>query len=134
MSGIIATRSAQKTRVCNSKMKVWWRWGGAWAVTNPAPRIAIPKPVAPPMPCPPYHETAEAAGIEKRTAEATLANRRRPQAFGRMHRHHRGAPHLGSALTHHPHVHMIVPGGGLSAKLTAAQLQSLVSSADDRVT
>jgi hypothetical protein len=29
-------------------------------------------------------------------------------------RHHRGTPYLGSALTHHPHVHMIVPGGGLS--------------------
>jgi hypothetical protein len=28
MSGIIATRLAQKTRVCNSKMKVWWRCGG----------------------------------------------------------------------------------------------------------
>jgi putative transposase/transposase-like zinc-binding protein len=27
---------------------------------------------------------------------------------------HVGAPHLGSAMTHHPHVHMIVPGGGIS--------------------
>ena len=30
---------------------------------------------------------------------------------------HRRSPHSiwGSAMTHHPHVHMIVPGGGLSA-------------------
>src|ERR1700704_433105 len=38
----------------------------------------------------------------------------RSQAPGRQDRLHLGTPHLGSALTHHPHVHMIVPGGGLS--------------------
>src|ERR1700694_3277330 len=35
----------------------------------------------------------------------------RSQAPGRQDRLHLGAPHLG---THHPHVHMIVPGGGIS--------------------
>src|SRR5713101_1853445 len=34
----------------------------------------------------------------------------RSQAPGRQDRLHLGAPHLG----HHPHVHMIVPGGGIS--------------------
>jgi len=28
--------------------------------------------------------------------------------------YHRGPPYPSSDLTHHPHVHMIVPGGGLS--------------------
>ena len=41
-------------------------------------------------------------------------HRRRPEASGRPHRPHRRPPHLGSALTHHPHVHVIVPGGGPS--------------------
>jgi hypothetical protein len=31
-----------------------------------------------------------------------------------IHRYHRRAPHMGSAMTHHPHIHMIVPGGGIS--------------------
>ena len=31
-----------------------------------------------------------------------------------IHRYHRRAPHVGSAMTHHPHIHMIVPGGGIS--------------------
>src|SRR5262249_6635801 len=39
-------------------------------------------------------------------------DRRRSKASRRSHRPHRGAAHLG--LGNHPHVHMIVPGGGLS--------------------
>jgi hypothetical protein len=36
MSGIIATRLAQKRPVCNSKMKVWWRCEGK--TLSPLPR------------------------------------------------------------------------------------------------
>ena len=30
------------------------------------------------------------------------------------HRYHPHATQLGSAMIHHPHVHMIVPGGGIA--------------------
>jgi hypothetical protein len=46
MSGNIATRLAQKTRVCNSKMKVWWRAWGAKPVIDPVPPVATPKSFA----------------------------------------------------------------------------------------
>ena len=42
-------------------------------------------------------------------------SRPRSQASGRTHRHTLVLHTWGSALTHHPHVHGIVPGGGLSA-------------------
>jgi hypothetical protein len=41
-------------------------------------------------------------------------HRRRSQTSRRAHRPHRVLHTWGSALTHHPHVHVIVPGGGLS--------------------
>src|SRR5450755_1472547 len=41
-------------------------------------------------------------------------DRGRSQTPGRADRRDFGAAHLGSALTHHPHVHMIAPGGGIS--------------------
>jgi hypothetical protein len=41
-------------------------------------------------------------------------DRRTSQAPRCSHRRHRRAPQLGSAMTHHPHVHLIVPGGGIS--------------------
>ena len=38
-----------------------------------------------------------------------------PEHPGRLHWHHlRAGTSWGSAMTHHPHVHMIVPGGGIS--------------------
>ena len=46
--------------------------------------------------------------------QATLTIARRQAPSRRQDRRHVGAAHLGSAMTHHPHVHMIVPGGGLS--------------------
>ncbi len=44
----------------------------------------------------------------------TTYDRSRPAAPRRSHRHRRALHTWGSALTHHPHVHMIVPGGGIS--------------------
>ena len=50
----------------------------------------------------------------KASSEAVLTIAADPEHLGRPHRHHRRAPHLGSTMTHHPHVHMIVPGGGIA--------------------
>src|SRR5207302_4910577 len=45
-------------------------------------------------------------------------DRRRSQAPRRSHRRHHS---WGSAMTHHPHIHMIVPGGGISLKPAPAE-------------
>jgi hypothetical protein len=50
----------------------------------------------------------------KAASETLLTIAADPEAPWSQDRHHRRAPHLGSALTHHPHVHMIVPGGGIA--------------------
>ena len=39
---------------------------------------------------------------------------RRPQASGSTDRRADGPAHLGQKLEHHPHVHCVVPGGGLA--------------------
>ena len=54
-----------------------------------------------------------------RTASETHAHhRRRPAPSRRAHWHYAVHHTWGSALTHHPHIHMIVPGGGISLEGT----------------
>ena len=63
-----------------------------------------------------YHNKAVIYDILfKAAAETLITIAAGPEAPRRPHRPHRRAPHLGgSALTHHPHVHIIVPGGGIA--------------------
>ena len=50
-----------------------------------------------------------------RAASETLrTDRRRSEAPGRGDRLPRGAAYVGTAMQHHPHVHCVVPGGGIA--------------------
>ena len=57
---------------------------------------------------------ASAAGSPPVASAETMMTIAADPSVRRPHRHHRRSPHLGIRMTHHPHIHMIVPGGGIS--------------------
>jgi Putative transposase len=61
-----------------------------------------------------YHNKAAIYGLLSAAAEATLTIAADPKRLGAKIGITAVLHSWGSAMTHHPHLHMIVPGGGIS--------------------
>jgi hypothetical protein len=104
--GILRTQQTETTGIafmgldCESAMMV--------IAFQSSPILSLPRARAAPLP-----RSARRKRVSRRGRD-DADDRGRSSPPGRAGRHHRRTPHLGAALTHHPHVHVIVRGGGIT--------------------